>query len=511
MRLRPLVLVALVAAALVPLQGAASEEAAPCPGYQYVESQGWSCPVPGGWEVLLADGTRLLTHGPDAAPEAAATSGATALAPAYPPSCVPNGTTQWQNLLIYAVPADRADRYDTLKDTLRNLAASANGHLRGEAGEFGESATYKFACDTDGAVTVVRARLPTTTATDSFSTIVSDLVAQGYGKSHVKHWVWYDGSFAGIGGQGHVNNDDTNRLENANNRGGHFALTYGYLDWGIMMHESGHNMGAVQLSAPNTSGGWHCNDGIDIMCYSDGGSNASYSGSVCSTEHFDCGHNDYFNPLPAPGSYLDTHWNIASPFNRFLDLSDRPPTAPAITCPSPVGVGKEVVCNLVAYDEGPVSFEVEWGDGATDRVPATGAVASGAIARATHAYETLGVKPMRARATDTASPAQTSGWTEFPIRVTCGFQRSAHVPLGLNGIEVQNVSMRFERGVHPACWERPYTVDHPAFTTFRVCWNDAADADLGCGPDAGVVPPGAASARMVLMQGVDGAYLLKVD
>jgi hypothetical protein len=55
------------------------------------------------------------------------------------------------------------------------------------------------------------------------------------------------------------------------------------------------------------------------MCYRDGGPRArSYSPNVCSIPRFDCHHNDYFNPRPTGGNYLVTHWNLASPLNRFL-------------------------------------------------------------------------------------------------------------------------------------------------------------------------------------------------
>ncbi len=69
---------------------------------------------------------------------------------------------------------------------------------------------------------------------------------------------------------------------------------------------------------PHSSGGWHCYDLEDDMCYSDGGSYFTGGGSllsVCPTSqdwHFDCGGDDYYNPAPPVGSYLATHWNVAS-------------------------------------------------------------------------------------------------------------------------------------------------------------------------------------------------------
>jgi hypothetical protein len=53
------------------------------------------------------------------------------------------------------------------------------------------------------------------------------------------------------------------------------------------------------------------------MCYPDGSSGSQpYTSSVCGfiggaiPQTYDCGHNDYYNPDPAAGSYLATHWNI---------------------------------------------------------------------------------------------------------------------------------------------------------------------------------------------------------
>lgn len=94
-----------------------------------------------------------------------------------------------------------------------------------------------------------------------------------------------------------------------------------------VQHEMGHNMGAVQHSAPRSTATWHCTDGIDVMCNSQG--TISYSESTCPESSFiyffpyflpsfDCQYNDYFNANPNVGGYLATHWNIGRAYNGVL-------------------------------------------------------------------------------------------------------------------------------------------------------------------------------------------------
>lgn len=99
------------------------------------------------------------------------------------------------------------------------------------------------------------------------------------------------------------------------------------------LHELGHNIGAVQPSAPHSTGdGWHCTDLYEVMCYNDGGSGISSSnpmhkecpryfykasgGDPVETERFDCDF-DFWQPVPALAltGYFADHFNVSdSPF-----------------------------------------------------------------------------------------------------------------------------------------------------------------------------------------------------
>ncbi len=130
-------------------------------------------------------------------------------------------------------------------------------------------------------------------------------------------------------GQGMLLSDDRPSALNASNRGGLLAVVWGaggpgfmggapaYYRPEVMLHELTHTLGAVQPSAPHSTGAGHCNDEWDTMCYADGGPKSALS-YPCSQGHsesssaYDCGADDYFNPDPAPGSYLASHWNLYS-------------------------------------------------------------------------------------------------------------------------------------------------------------------------------------------------------
>lgn len=123
--------------------------------------------------------------------------------------------------------------------------------------------------------------------------------------------------------------DTSHGAQNSNNQGGQFAYEFGVVggtpppggqafDPAGFLHEASHAIGAVSLDAPNSTGADHCNVTQDVMCYADGGpmGQAGDLRAGCAprddvmAQPYDCTGQTYFNPKPAPGSYLATHWNL---------------------------------------------------------------------------------------------------------------------------------------------------------------------------------------------------------
>lgn len=100
------------------------------------------------------------------------------------------------------------------------------------------------------------------------------------------------------------------------------------------IHELFHTFGATQsqatVQAPFSgypSG--HCIDGIDVMCYYDGGTyqGETFSETRCPEAEgyatptglpIDCGNDTYFDAAPLSDSWLAENWNVAGPENPFL-------------------------------------------------------------------------------------------------------------------------------------------------------------------------------------------------
>jgi hypothetical protein len=146
----------------------------------------------------------------------------------------------------------------------------------------------------------------------------------------------------------------------------------------VMLHEMTHNLGGVQFAAPHSTSYAHCTDGEDVMCYKDGSPEGNaYNANVCPKasgaipQTYDCGHNDYYNPDPAAGSYLATHWNV---YNSVFMAScaqlgtacggDIVPTPPvnqgAPTVIGPPRRGTILTATLGSWLNVPSNYAIQW-------------------------------------------------------------------------------------------------------------------------------------------------------
>lgn len=267
--------------------------------------------------------------------------------------------------LVYARTKDTASRYSEMAKKLTDWFTSADAVVNEEAKKFKTTAHLKVLCN-KGVLSVAEVLLPQTkeyygSSSDTRGVLISDLTTLGYNKKNEKYIVYYDGSASGCRRNGATapcvsqnsekGPDDRLTEDNIYNFGPdyaflytvdeatvqqYFGTSYDMLAPILVLHEYAHTMGAVQSSAPHAtkkeylSKQKHCTDsqtigkgGTDIMCKSDG--EGEVFGNACPGMfpfHFDCNNDDYFNPKPAAGSYLATHWNLGSPLNRFIQFGE---------------------------------------------------------------------------------------------------------------------------------------------------------------------------------------------
>jgi hypothetical protein len=167
------------------------------------------------------------------------------------------------------------------------------------------------------------------------------------GDSAVKYLIFNDKNDTEFGGLGWLRIDPVKSASNENrnyttsafiDRTPGYGLAENSWESMVPVHEALHVMGAAinyqvapygWVSAPYATTGFHCVDGIDILCYRDGGTSpqGSYSESRCpqsagysSAEGvaMDCGFDTYFDAMTEPGEWLSQWWNIGGAENPFL-------------------------------------------------------------------------------------------------------------------------------------------------------------------------------------------------
>lgn len=229
--------------------------------------------------------------------------------PFYHPLC----TVAPHLRVLYVVPDGAESYYEDNVSAVRAAVNDSNTLLHESSlAQVNYRADLRMRC-TDGLVEVTEVFVPLPAVT-SYEDLSKAL--DSWKEDDVKLWVAYQGqSDRGVSGTAHRFDDDS-PIGNVNDLGGSVAVVWDAGGKGPWLHEMLHSLGAVQHSAPHSTGRGHCWDGSDVMCYDDGGTYGE--SATCTKRQVDCNNDDYYHPKPAPGSYLDTHWNIAN--SRFLTV-----------------------------------------------------------------------------------------------------------------------------------------------------------------------------------------------
>lgn len=278
------------------------------------EAEAFDC---AGLEKIQADGRTYCTHGEDpnrisanAGSESPNARGNAALGSAARPLCIDDGQSGPRVQVIYVYRSDRTNRLSEFLTTFRRLASEMDTIVDQSARKTGGQLRIRFVttpqCQVDIAAVAINPG-----AMADFGDTIEQLAAAGYNAINRKYLLLVESnSFCGIGTFLQSDTPDTT----AHDLTGYARVDTPCWDAGTMIHELGHTMGAVQYSAPHTSRGAHCIDEWDVMCYSDSPFKPEMRflcGDGTQDFRLDCNDDDYFASQPAPGSYLDGHWNMA--------------------------------------------------------------------------------------------------------------------------------------------------------------------------------------------------------
>ena len=333
-------LLVLVVALVVPVSASAERSPDPC----------------GTMKAVPFAHSHLCTHGPDAAPSAidiklakVALDEPSAPAPCVKTASEANYTSGQRVRVLYGVPSDRTPSAAN-RALIPRWLAQASDALRASGGK----QAYRLYCTGSPAkVTITKVTLDPIGADGlyTYEDLVASMTRLGLTDNNMDYAVFVDqmGGAYPYSGQGSLESDTQPEpaLNNNNDSSvGKLALIkldlgFGDYDALVFMHEVGHNLGAVQVNSPHTSGASHCFDEWDTMCYTDGGTYFTDGGDLqylCPTDVqptsiWDCGKDDYYNAkklaVNPDGSYLEANWNVA----RSFWLSPAVGGPPAVTTP----------------------------------------------------------------------------------------------------------------------------------------------------------------------------------
>lgn len=281
-------------------------------------------------QVAVPGQQAAVTHGNDPIqPRPPTLAGVPAPSAAWP--CEGNGTDGRRVQFVYA--SDGTGNLAANRAALESYARRVEGTFLDSARSQGGERVVRFVTNGDCSLSILDA-VVSPNALASFDAMVSELAGAGLNRPDRIYHVWTEANaYCGIGT---VYSDDQPGAGNANERYAQYSRSdrpcWNYAE----AHEITHNLGGVQNSAPNSTGGLHCRDDYDVMCYADGASNGQILTPLrcpqpVAEDRLDCNADDYFALAPPAGSYLANHWDVANA--SALDRSAGAP--PPTTAPPP--------------------------------------------------------------------------------------------------------------------------------------------------------------------------------
>lgn len=231
-------------------------------------------------------------------------------------SCPGTGADGKRVEWLYVYKSGSMNRLKEVRSSLVSIAKRTNAVIYNSSQASGNKAQHiRYLTSSDCKLRI--AAVAVTGDLNSTSNLKSQLQAKGYNSTNRKYLISVDGGSACGVGERYA--DDRASTTNYNNSGPMYAYSWKPCWNYAEPHELGHTLGAVQRSAPRSTGGGHCHDEKDVMCYNDGTADSGKLSNVCTsnTKHWmmDCNFNDYYD-RGATSGYIANYWNTAN--NGFL-------------------------------------------------------------------------------------------------------------------------------------------------------------------------------------------------
>lgn len=212
---------------------------------------------------------------------------------------------------MYVRAESTPDYYEQAVPIIRRILADTDAIFDGSAQKTGGRRMVRWVTDEACEASVLHVVVPDGVDA-AFLRTVRSVVQQGHMSGDRKYLMFMDAPASSDCALSTFIADDWPGPENWNNHGGGYAwLAWGCWRGALAAHELAHSLGAVQPSAPNSDGVWHCTDEYDLMCYPHHAEMRYICTDPGAEMLLDCNHDDYFHTSPEPGSYLATHWNVA--------------------------------------------------------------------------------------------------------------------------------------------------------------------------------------------------------